>query len=153
LRLQDKTLGLQHVEKDLAYKIGRRGTGHLQARAKPATDDGHAHARTWQMANCKFEAISRRSRGDLEGYRHCPRHSRSGFGIFELNSPLVAHAVHHARDSPIEDAVTRLKCRYMEGTSRVVLAATGVSHAEPTQIGILGSAIAAAAPLRPRYHE
>jgi len=78
---------------------------------------------------------------------------RAGIERESLNSPLVAHTVHHARDSPIEDAVTRLEGRYMEGTSGIVLAATGVCHAEATQIGVLGSAIAAPAPLRPRYHE
>jgi len=78
---------------------------------------------------------------------------RAGIERESLNSPLVAHTVHHARDSPIEDAVTRLEGRYMEGTSGIVLAATGVCHAEAAQIGVLGSAIAAPAPLRPRYHE
>lgn len=61
--------------------------------------------------------------------------------------------MHHARYSPIENAVTRLECRYVKGTGRVVFATTGVGHPEAAQIGIFGSAVTAAAPLRSRYHE
>lgn len=61
--------------------------------------------------------------------------------------------MHHARYSPVENAVTLPECRYVKGTGRVVLATTGVGQPEAAQICIFGSAVTAAAPLRPRYHE
>lgn len=61
--------------------------------------------------------------------------------------------MHHARNSPIENAITRLERWYVKRTSCIMFAATGISHAEAAQIGIFGSTITATTPLRPWYHE
>lgn len=61
--------------------------------------------------------------------------------------------MHHARNSPVEKTVTRLERRYEKRTSRIVFSATGVSHAETAEIGVFGSTVTTAAPLRPWYHE
>lgn len=49
---------------------------------------------------------------------------------FTVYSPFIASAMHHARNSPIKNAVTCLKCRDKKRTSGIVFTATGVSHAE-----------------------
>lgn len=61
--------------------------------------------------------------------------------------------MHHAWNSPVKNAVTRLESRYVKRTSCIVFSATGISHAEAAQIGILGSTVTATAPLCPWYYE
>jgi len=61
--------------------------------------------------------------------------------------------MHHTRNSPIENAITRFERRYVKRTGCIVFAATGISRAEAAQIGILGSTVTTTAPLRPWYHE
>lgn len=61
--------------------------------------------------------------------------------------------MHHARDSPVEKTVTRFECWYENGTSCIVFSAAGVGYAKAAQIGVFGSAVTTAAPLRSWHHE
>lgn len=79
---------------------------------------------------------------------------RRGPGHFQARAEtFVTGAVHHARNAPVEEAVTRLESRYEEGTGGVVSTATSVRGTKTTEIRVFGGTMASAAPLRPRDHQ
>lgn len=49
---------------------------------------------------------------------------------FSFNLPFVAGTVHHARDTPIEETVTRFKSWYEERARGVVSTTAGICSAK-----------------------